>query len=81
MATITLRASKGSPLTNTEVDTNFTNLNNAKYEDGDNASFGTLAASGHLTLGVAASISAAGSDASTATALTCLLYTSDAADE
>jgi hypothetical protein len=70
MATITLRASKGSPLTNTEVDTNFTNLNNAKYESGDNASFGTLAASGNLTLGISASISAAGADASTATALT-----------
>ena len=27
MATITLRATKGSPLTNTEVDTNFTNIN------------------------------------------------------
>jgi len=70
MATITLRASKGSPLTNTEVDTNFTNLNNAKYESGDNASFGTLAASGNLTLGISASISAAGADASTGTALT-----------
>jgi hypothetical protein len=70
MATITLRASKGSPLTNTEVDTNFTNLNNAKYESGDNASFGTLAASGNLTLGISASISAAGADAASATALT-----------
>jgi len=28
MATITLRASKGSPLTNAEVDANFTNINN-----------------------------------------------------
>lgn len=27
MATITLRSTKGSPLTNTEVDTNFTNIN------------------------------------------------------
>ena len=70
MATITLRASKGSPLTNTEVDTNFTNLNNAKYESGDNASFGTLSASGNLTLGVSASVSAAGANAATATALT-----------
>ena len=32
MATITLRSSKGSPLTNNEVDANFTNLNTAKYE-------------------------------------------------
>ena len=32
MATITTRAGKGSPLTNTEVDANFTNLNNDKAE-------------------------------------------------
>lgn len=32
MATIVLRSVKGSPLTNTEVDTNFTNLNNDKLE-------------------------------------------------
>ena len=32
MATITTRLGKGSPLTNTEVDTNFTNLNNDKLE-------------------------------------------------
>ena len=32
MATITTRAGKGSPLTNTEVDTNFTNLNTDKQE-------------------------------------------------
>lgn len=34
MATITLRSVKGAPLTNTEVDTNFTNLNNDKLESG-----------------------------------------------
>ena len=33
MATITTRAGKGSPLTNTEVDANFTNLNNDKIEN------------------------------------------------
>jgi len=33
MATIVTRAGKGSPLTNTEVDANFTNLNNDKLED------------------------------------------------
>jgi hypothetical protein len=33
MATITTRVGKGSPLTNTEVDNNFTNLNNDKLED------------------------------------------------
>ncbi len=32
MATITLRSVKGSPLTNNEVDTNFSNLNNDKLE-------------------------------------------------
>mgnify|MGYP003345339245 FL=1 len=32
MSTITLRATKGSPLTNTEVDNNFSNLNTDKLE-------------------------------------------------
>jgi hypothetical protein len=32
MATIVTRAGKGSPLTNTEVDANFTNLNTDKFE-------------------------------------------------
>ena len=32
MSTITTRAGKGSPLTNTEVDENFTNLNDDKLE-------------------------------------------------
>jgi hypothetical protein len=32
MATITTRSGKGSPLTNNEVDANFTNLNNDKLE-------------------------------------------------
>jgi uncharacterized protein YjbI with pentapeptide repeats len=32
MATITLRSTKGSPLTNNEVDANFTNLNTDKAE-------------------------------------------------
>ena len=32
MTTIVTRVGKGSPLTNTEVDTNFTNLNSAKLE-------------------------------------------------
>jgi len=70
MATITLRSAKGSPLTNTEVDTNFTNLNNDKYESGDNASFGTLSATGNVTFGIAASVTAAGTTQGTATAIT-----------
>tara|TARA_Y100001973_G_C5027184_1_gene246180 strand:+ start:281 stop:505 length:225 start_codon:yes stop_codon:yes gene_type:complete len=40
MATITLRSAKGSPLTNSEVDTNFTNLNNAKIEVSNSPSEG-----------------------------------------
>jgi hypothetical protein len=35
MSTIVLRSVKGSPLTNTEVDTNFNNLNTDKYQSGD----------------------------------------------
>lgn len=39
MSTIVTRAGKGSPLTNTEVDANFTNLNSDKYQSGDAPSF------------------------------------------
>lgn len=39
MSTIVTRAGKGTPLTNTEVDANFTNLNADKYQSGDTASF------------------------------------------
>ena len=42
MATITTRAGKGSPLTNTEVDDNFSNLNSAKYESGSTPTFGNV---------------------------------------
>lgn len=38
MTTIVTRAGKGSPLTNNEVDTNFTNLNSAKLENTNNLS-------------------------------------------
>lgn len=34
MSTIVLRSVKGSPLTNTEVDNNFNNLNTDKYQSG-----------------------------------------------
>lgn len=50
MSTITTRSGKGSPLTNAEVDANFTNLNSDKYESGNNAAFGTLDASGLASL-------------------------------
>jgi hypothetical protein len=43
MATITTRAGKGSPLTNTEVDDNFSNLNSAKYESGSSPTFANSA--------------------------------------
>jgi hypothetical protein len=39
MANLTLRLVKGSPLTNAEVDANFSNLNTAKYEAGDSPDF------------------------------------------
>jgi hypothetical protein len=42
MATITTRAGKGSPLTNTEVDDNFSNLNSAKYESDSAAEFASV---------------------------------------
>lgn len=42
MADITTRAGKGSPLTNNEVDANFTNLNTDKAENGDNTDITSL---------------------------------------
>jgi hypothetical protein len=42
MTTIVTRAGKGSALTHNEVDSNFTNLNNAKYESGNNVTLGTI---------------------------------------
>jgi hypothetical protein len=42
MSTITTRAGKGSPLTNTELDANFTNLNADKYESGSDAALNTV---------------------------------------
>jgi hypothetical protein len=59
MSTIVLRSVKGSPLTNTEVDNNFTNLNNDKLQVGGTYSAGTangvlfLSASKVLTTGSA----------------------------
>lgn len=42
MATITTRSGKGSPLTNNEVDANFTALNTAKIEVSNSASEGDI---------------------------------------
>ena len=70
MSTLTTRSGKGTPLTNNEVDTNFTNLNSDKYQSGDNAALANLTVTGTLTLGVDASVSAAGTTQGEATALT-----------
>ena len=70
MSTIILRSVKGTPLTNTEVDNNFKNLNDDKYESGSSPSFADLALTGSLTKSVAGTVSAAGTDQGTATALT-----------
>jgi hypothetical protein len=70
MSTLTTRSGKGSPLTNTEVDTNFTNLNTDKYESGDDIVQLNFTVLGTLYLGVNASVTAAGTTQGTATALT-----------
>ena len=81
MSTITLRSVKGSPLTNTEVDTNFTNLNTDKYQSGDNIAAGTISGStilststltvgGGSILSTTAAVTAAGTVIGDATALT-----------
>ena len=80
MATITLRSAKGSPLTNNEVDANFTNLNSDKYESGSNVTLGTvsgstvtfsgiLTSSAYTVCSVNGTISAAGTTQGAATAL------------
>ena len=55
MADITLRGGLGRPLTNDEVDDNFTNLNNDKLESTD-LSVSTGAASGGGTLSYSAGV-------------------------
>lgn len=70
MSTITLRSVKGIPLTNNEVDTNFTNLNDDKYQSGDSPSFVNLTLTGAFIPSVSATVTAAGSTQGGATALT-----------
>lgn len=70
MSTLTTRSGKGSPLTNNEVDTNFTNLNSDKYQSGDDVSAGAITFTGTLTAGINASVTAAGTTQGDATALT-----------
>ena len=69
MATITTRSGKGSPLTNTEVDANFNNLNNDKYQSGDSVVVADITSSGDHTASISAAVSAAGTDQTGATAL------------
>lgn len=54
MSTITTRAGKGSPLTNTELDANFTNLNNDKLEKAANLSDLSNVAQARINLGLSA---------------------------
>ena len=70
MSTLTTRSGKGSPLTNTEVDSNFTNLNTDKYQSGDDIIVDDITVSGRFIVGVDASVTAAGTTQGTATALT-----------
>ena len=50
MATITTRSGKGSPLTNNEVDSNFTNLNNDKLETSGGTLSGDLSVTGDIAV-------------------------------
>jgi hypothetical protein len=52
MSTITNRATKGSPLTNNEVDSNFSNMNNDKMEKSSNLSDVTSAATARANIDV-----------------------------
>ncbi len=58
MSTITNRATKGSPLTNNEVDSNFSNLNTDKMEKGSNLSDVTNTATARTNLDVPSSAEA-----------------------
>ena len=72
MATIVTRSGKGSPLTNNEVDANFTNLNSDKVETSAISTFGgTLiddadAAAARTTLGLGTAATTASTDYATA---------------
>jgi hypothetical protein len=70
MSTITTRTAKGSPLTNTEMDTNLTNLNTDKYESGSDIVVDDISSTGNLILSITATVTAAGTIQSDATVLT-----------
>ncbi len=63
-------AAKGSALSATEIDTNFINLNDDKYQSGDDVSVADLTTSGDVVFGTNASVLAAGSVQGDATAIT-----------
>jgi hypothetical protein len=69
MSTITNRATKGSPLTNNEVDGNFTNLNTDKMEKTSNLSDISNAATARTNLGVPSNAEATGDAVAMAIAL------------
>lgn len=69
MATIKLRGSQATPLTIAEVDANFSNLNNDKYEKTGGTISGDVAITGTLGLSYAATVTA-GSNAQGQGALT-----------
>lgn len=77
MSTITLRLTKGTPLTNAEVDANFTNLNNDKAEKSANLSDLTDKAAARSNLSV---YSATEVDTAVATKLSKASNLSDLAD-
>jgi hypothetical protein len=72
MATIVTRAGKGEPLTHTEVDANFTNLNSAKVETSTISAFGASliddadASAARTTLGLGTAATTASTDYATA---------------
>ena len=49
MSTIVTRVGKGTPLTNVELDTNFTNLDSDKLESTDGTFTGTLSLQGNIS--------------------------------
>jgi hypothetical protein len=73
MSTIVLRSTNGGPLTNNQVDANFDNLNNDKYESGDSVSLADITFTGTLTLSASGAVSATGTTQGTGAVLTSML--------
>jgi len=73
VATIVTRdtgaSAKGSALTNTEMDTNFINLNEDKYESGDNIDVADVTISGDIVASIGTTDAAAGTTQGGATLL------------